>query len=204
MKTIIVIISLLLSTSMLAEAQLNKGGLLIGGGSSFDLSFGGIKQKSDEVDPEGSNTTEFKLDIPLGYFVMDKLAVGLMPAFSVHYTKSPDDEKRTTTTFSLSPFVRYYFPDLLPVDKTSLFVQGRIGGGSRTTKNTHGSVSVINKTNIFLHGIDAGLAYFIHDKVSLNGKIGYATEVSREPDEEDNERTVDWDIGFSGGISIYF
>lgn len=194
MKKIAFFISIFIGIGTLLNAQTDQGDMFLGGSPSGDLRF--------DAEEEGSSTTELSFNISGGYFITDGLGLGMRSDFAGHYTKHPDDDITNNTSFSLSPVVRYYEDDVIPSYKAKLYVEGYIGYGFRKIKRTKdGLVSTERKNEFFTHGLGIGMAYFVHDFVSVNGLIGYRSEVGIDPGDDNNS---DWDVELSVGISVYF
>ncbi len=97
--------------------QLTKGHWLVGGSGSFYLS------KRDYISYVNSSTNGFSKELHLtispniGYFLIDKLAVGLRPFFSWGKGESfPNDPtvsggESDSKRYGIGPFGRYYFLD---------------------------------------------------------------------------------------------
>src|SRR5437870_13812125 len=94
------LLTVMLFVYYFGTAQINKGQFLIGGNASYS---------THKVGPQsGDRQSMFSISPDAGYFVINKLALGVragLSAYKVHtssfYSKS--------TGFDLSPFVRYYF-----------------------------------------------------------------------------------------------
>jgi outer membrane protein W len=88
-----------------ANCQITKGNWLIGGSGQF--------QKQHE-DLQGSDIRGLAISVApdIGYFIFDKLGVGLNVTFSYNRIKVKDNISKTNI-LGLGPFVRYYF---LPSD----------------------------------------------------------------------------------------
>jgi hypothetical protein len=90
------------------SAQLNKGTWLVGGSGSF-------KSSATESYGTGYSQTSDRLEIAIspnvGYFVMDKLALGLKTSFTKHKEEvdGPGGLYTNTNRFYVGPFARYYF-----------------------------------------------------------------------------------------------
>jgi hypothetical protein len=98
-----------------ANSQLDKNTWLVGGSGSFYLS---KRNYTSYVSPTlngYSNELNLSLSPNIGYFIVDKFAVGLRPYFSwgkgestsANGTISTSDSKR----YGIGPFARYYFLD---------------------------------------------------------------------------------------------
>ena len=103
----IVMLSAFLITGFLANAQLDKGVWLVGGSGNF-FSYK-LQIKSQYVDYPNGHYTDILISPDIGYFVADRIAIGLRPTFS-----SSNGEVTSTITsnqrqFFAGPFIRYYF-----------------------------------------------------------------------------------------------
>ena len=107
MKKNIISLFLLISFSV-AKSQIDKAIWLVGGSGSFSST------KNTFNSPNYSQTSDvvgIKISPNIGYFIFEKLAIGLRPSFS-------KDKAQVTTAaggytnvnrFEIGPFVRYYF-----------------------------------------------------------------------------------------------
>ena len=85
-----------------ASAQLAKGNWLIGGNASFSSA------KYINTVAASYSQIDIRISPMIGYFIIDKLPVGIRPGFS--YTKTTlGTDYVGTRTFNMGPFVRYYF-----------------------------------------------------------------------------------------------
>jgi hypothetical protein len=107
----------LLVSSHSMFAQVNQGQWLVGGSAGFESGKFG--------DDETNKYTRINVSPNAGYFFIDKLAGGLRLGFESTKVKSADD---ANSTFSLAPFVRYYFLDA--GEKVNIFLDGSYGFGS--------------------------------------------------------------------------
>jgi hypothetical protein len=158
MKKLIAAVVLVLSVTSI-NAQLSKGQWMVGGkGNFYSNEQGSFASTSYTIAPDG------------GYFVIDKLAVGLRTELHGDVVNDSESGERLIKSFSFSasPFVRYY---ILP--QTKRF-------------NPFGDVeyfirryrSVGSPNNIFketMHGpkLSGGVAFFVHPKVALEGIVTY-------------------------------
>jgi hypothetical protein len=107
MKSILIALSFTLSL-ISAQAQLTKKNWLVGGTGSFTST---KNSYSNSNYYQTSDVTDIRISPNIGYFIIDKFAVGLRPSFS-------KNKAQVTTTgggytnvnrFEIGPFVRYYF-----------------------------------------------------------------------------------------------
>jgi hypothetical protein len=98
MKTLFFFI--VLTHSLTLNAQITKGHWLVGGDASF------LSSKTESEINGNTSETSFLIITPnIGYFFIDKLAVGLDLQFSfVDPGKSVNSQ-----SYGFNPFLRYYF-----------------------------------------------------------------------------------------------
>lgn len=156
------ITSLFLLFSLSVSAQLEKGTWLVGGSGSF-------RSTSDSYTSPGYSQTSDRTDIAIspsaGYFVIDKLAVGLKSNFSKFKSQVNGSGGLTTNTnrFSFGPFARYYF---LEKDKQfNILADVNYLYGRYWFKPTKGNSNSFNAS--------AGLAAFFNTTVALEVLLGY-------------------------------
>jgi len=140
-----------------ADSQITKGNWMIGGAASF--------RSSDYERVPGflSKQTLIQLSGEVGYFIIDKLALGLKPGYDRTDTYNPHN---IVNTYSLGPFARYYF---LPIDKyVNIFSELSYQHGIQKTNQT----SFGNNSNNF-SGV-GGLAVFFNSSVALEFTLGYS------------------------------
>lgn len=145
-----------------AQAQTEQGGIMAGG--SVGLNFGSYHGEYDGNKGDKTKTFDINFAPKIGYFVSDGLAVGLGINLNSHSEKEDgDDDKYTSNTFLISPFVRYY-------SSVGLFGDASIGIGSQKSK--YGSDGE-SKDNVFGWSLGAGYAIFLNDHVSIEPMISY-------------------------------
>lgn len=187
-------ISLLIAIG--ANAQMEKGSMLIGGTGRFSA------DKSDQDEAffkQNFKQTQYAVDPKFGIFVMDRLAAGLTVSIQhlkqdqYVYSINPLYESMTntenkTSQFAIGPFLRYY---LLPAEqKINLFSEVGWTYGQEKTRMETGqalsptfgsggspsfSTSVSTaKYNVNTFSLSAGPVLFITPKVSFELSIGYS------------------------------
>lgn len=160
-KTIITSLIILggLLTSESAQAQLQKGNLLLGGNVG-NINFGSIN----------SSTEHFSMSFSpkAGYFIIDNLAIGLANPW---YASWGGDYN--TRSGALSIFGRYYFNDAktIVLNKARFFVGIETGFGSNRTKYKAIPNSYITKSNYGMFDVEAGFAYFLTSNVALEAAL---------------------------------
>jgi hypothetical protein len=131
-------------------AQIKKGNWMMGGSASFSSS------KSTQSGIDIPEKIRFSLSPNIGYFVIDKLAVGSSAQLGT--------ETGTETGFGLGPFVRYYF---LEKEKPINFFSEASYSFFRYVHNTAKYDSL---------NIKAGAVYFLNNSVGLEVALNYLNQ----------------------------
>jgi opacity protein-like surface antigen len=155
-----------------ALAQVQKGNAMVGGSAGFQ---------------NGDNATTVSLSPKIGYFVIDRLAIGA--SLAVEFDKVGSDK---STSFGLGPFARYYI-----TDGTPLKVFGEAAFGFSRTKFS--GFDDTFKSNNF--GLGIGASYFLSDDVAVDAVFGYN---SFQVEDSDRSNIFGLTIGvqaFFGGSS---
>jgi hypothetical protein len=191
------------------HAQTAKGSFLLGGSLGFSSNKDKYNYSSSTFNYE-SKSTSFSVRPSISYFVIDQLAVGVITPFSYTKIKS-DDLQSTTTTYSIGPIVRYYFP---LGDQWAVFPEVAYSYGWSWSKSpyyipTTGDIEelqVNGTTSILQTGV--GLVYFLNPSIGIEGKVYYQ---SWNDSYERGERTGtiltsndQSSINFSVGLQVYF
>jgi hypothetical protein len=155
MKTLFLLSSLFLTHVI--HAQITKSYWLVGGSGSFSSTgnnrVGGNKESRVQVAGD------------IGYFVVDKLALGLKPGF-FRLKNRGDFGVIKVNTYNIGPFVRYYF--LSPEKALNLFTELGYDFGKNTSNNLES-----RSFNEFLG--TAGVAAFFNSSVALEFTLGYSS-----------------------------
>lgn len=162
-------------------AQTSAGTLFFGGG----LGFSSTSSKTS-ISGMGSNTTvdgpsamEFSIVPGVGYFIADKLAVGLDLSISSTSNKETeangDYEKVSATEIGFTPYVRKYFMTSDNFGFTGTFGVG-VAFGSSKIEDRNGNTTTTNdgpKTTALEIGITPGIVFFPTNKVGLEANFGF-------------------------------
>lgn len=188
----IILLGVFAFSSML-NAQISKGNWLVGS-SVFYGNIGNSENTTTysnsptEYNSEG-NSFQIGLSPNIGYFVVNKLAVGASVGLDYYNSKSTSSNSTTFSTteskynnigVSIGPFVRYYFVEN---QKWSPYVQADFGYGispskqeSKTFNNgvlINSSNTDSNKYNYWNAGFKFGMAYFLNSNVALQFYTGF-------------------------------
>ncbi|ESU19662.1 hypothetical protein FCR2A7T_18230 [Flavobacterium cauense R2A-7] len=146
----------------------SKGNIMVEGNLGFSTgkstdSFGG-------TDMEETKTSSFNFNPKAGYFLTDKIAVGVELNLASGKTEVTDmtvtpnvTNEGKTNSFGAGVFARYYFLDLGQRFKT--YAEAGLGFGSQKWE-TNGTET--RKDSNFGLGIDLGMNYFVTEKMAIN------------------------------------
>lgn len=177
---------LLLLCSLTNYSQITKRNWMLGGNASID--YGDITQ----VRENGIDYNYLRLNIKpnIGYFVIDKLALGTSVDFfySKNYIRNNRDLYLINT--KIGPFIRYYFLDVdrnvnIFLDTSYLF-------------EIHQDSDIYNRTFVS----EFGTAFFLTNAVSLEVLLRYAHWETGIKDTTYNDITDQISVGFGFQIHL--
>lgn len=166
MKTIKIFFIATILFTLSAHSQITKGNWMVGGYANFSSS------KSEYNPTDGSKSTSsgsgLQLSPTIGYFLIDKLVIGLSPSFSYSNPSSGDN----VIGYGVGPFARYYL--LKPENRINVLTH--IGYSYYTSSgNTHSNNYVIK----------AGPVVYFNSSVGLEFTIDYSGGRSKYNDGSD-------------------
>jgi hypothetical protein len=190
--TFFIVTTLLLSLT--SNAQLDKKNWLVGGSGSFksfNNNFTSVVYNSE------AKITEIKLTPNIGYFVIDKFAVGLKTTLSLRNEKglSAGTGYGKSLRLDYGPFVRYYF---LEKDKQFNILSDltyQFGNVKLTSeKGSRNNFSIL-----------AGPALYFNSSVAIEFLVGYiyATEQISSPTFGNPFKQIDKGFQFEIGFQIH-
>ncbi len=141
-----------------ADCQITKDNWMIGGAASF---------RSSKYNGASTKETNSQLSGDVGYFIVDKLAIGLKLGYEETGTKGNSNpiNDMNVNTYNIGPFVRYYF---LPAEKyVNIFSELSYQYGLMKT-----SQGVSQNSNNY-SGV-LGCAAFFNSSVALEFTLGYS------------------------------
>lgn len=205
MKRIAFISFLILSTFFTTKAQYFVGG-------SLGFNYAGGKLDDGNTIEDKTSTTTFSFAPKGGFFISDKVAIGLQLGLMSQKEKIPGVIERVnyTQTYGITPFGRYY---ALRLNKFALFAQADLGLYFGSTKNTVGSTTNKGpKTTTISFNAFPGIAYDLNETIALEAIIGgFNFGISRSSEKLNDNKDIDTNIGFgvnmnsivtSGAITI--
>ena len=194
----------------LSNAQMTKGDWVISGntGMGFNNTTATVKVGGNSVD--GPKENSFSIVPSVGYFVIDKLAVGIDLGY-VNTTTKFQGAKNTSSTFSVMPTATYYFTnssEFVP------FLGAGIGYASNKTKysfynsniNTEGVDPLLRQdtettTDGLAWKVKGGVTYMATQSLGVNLGISYDQFSNKETvmntEVKTNIKTFGVNVGFS-------
>lgn len=194
MKRVLIITFIMTVAATASWAQFNQGNFLVGGSTNLNFNSYTDKSKSGSSTNTNGKSTNFSLEPSAGYFFMDNLAAGAGLNLSTS-TYKPDGggSKYTSSSISLTPFVRYYFG--------KIYGQGAFQFGSEKTESTFGSTTETSKDAISGWSLLAGYAIMLNESVSLEPQLGYGSIGYKDKDSDDKD--INSGVFIRLGIFVY-
>jgi len=159
---------MLIGGIMSSFAQVEKGKWFVAATGNCNFDIGKSKVKYGGTTNENSKYFNFNFNPMVGYFVINKLPVGLYFDVKSGTSKDPDNsDKYKETQFIVGPFARYYITDF---KKLFPYVEARVGLGSSKSKYNDNDA---DKESYFSTRIGAGGTYFFAKNVGLDLFVGY-------------------------------
>lgn len=158
------------------HAQVEKGKLFVSGAFRLELNAGGENIKSDNSPDVKYSYFDFDLQPKIGYTVINNMPIGLYLDADIYSEKSKDDDYwYRSTTFSVGPFIRYYFYDFHGLKP---FAEGLVGFGTYNWKIKYTEDEDWNKykESYFTFKLGGGLSYFFNDYVAADLFLGFNHE----------------------------
>jgi hypothetical protein len=191
--------------------QLKKGNILLGvastisldgswGSELMSLGFTSTKHKHGSDPAEDAYRCSVWNFLPrVGYFVIDNLAVGLETAISGYKEKSSNDyDNWSESMFAIGPWARYYYP----LEKFYPFAELELLFGSHNESYNDNDY----KSSIFMVGVYLGAALPVGERVTFDGKLGYANATfshKGEMIEDVDSKYLTGGLVISMGFSVY-
>lgn len=175
--------------SFTSYGQLTKGNWLVGGTGNF------LSSKNTYTSPTFSSSSDridIKISPNIGYFIIDKLGVGLKTSFSKSKGQVIGSGGQINTNenrFEFGPFVRYYF---LEADKSyNILTDINYQYGFYWFTPTKGNITTFSAS--------VGSVIFFNSSVGLEFLLGY---YSRKEVIQQNGDIINQQKGFQAGIGF--
>ena len=158
MKTIKTLFLATLLFTITTKAQLTKGNWMVGGSGSYNKYDGKDKITGDS----GNGYSIITLNPNVGYFIIDKLALGTKLNF---YSQINEDNANSSSKIGIGPFVRYYF--LEKENRVNIFAQTSLDYNE--FRRTYS-----NKTSDLTYSLKAGPVVYFNSSVALEMGLEYS------------------------------
>ncbi|MDQ6610159.1 MAG: hypothetical protein M3Y85_10105 [Bacteroidota bacterium] len=185
MNTRIVFLVGLIAFSYTGNCQIEKGNWLVGGSGSYN------RTKSEGLSKYTSRTVDFA--IPVGYFIKDKFAAGIMANILFSKEEFPQIDgttaKQTFNQVGIGPFMRYYF--LKFSGNINILSEGSV---LYTTGKVKNRGTTIDQPAFLDYSFYTGPVIFFNSSVGLEFLLGY--KYSSYTDIDIQEKSIKFKIGF--------
>ena len=165
-----ILIAILFLISLTTYAQITKGNWMFGGNGAFknyETTSMGISEKG----------TSFNLNPNIGYFIIDKLAIGTSAQLSIN--------SKFNSAIGFGPFVRYYI-----LEKEKLY-----NIFSEVSYNIFQGIKS-GDTKFETYNIKVGAVYFLTSSVGIEVALNYSNQKS-------NQDYQNKEIGLLVGFQIH-
>jgi len=189
-----------LALVFIVSAQIEKGTILLNGGTSLSFSSTNVKDKYEgEIDDE-YDVSSFDIIPSFAYFVRDNFAVGLLSSFSFETDKYEDSYKNSMNEVMLVPSAIYYFP---MEGKIKPFIQAGAGYSwlKYKAENNWMDDQEISYGG-FTFNAGGGFAVFVKENISLNFGLSY-TKATYTNKDDDSLEIEQGSLGANIGIAFY-
>jgi len=153
----------------LSNAQMSKGDWVISGNTGMGFNSVDTKTKVEGQSYDGPKVSTFSVTPSVGYFVIDKLAVGIDLGFTSITTKEAGD-KSTISSFSVMPTATYYFANS---SKLVPFLGAGIGYASNKTKDTHSGTTDEYTADGLAWKVKGGVTYMATQSLGINLGVSF-------------------------------
>lgn len=181
--------------ALTANAQLQKGRILVGGSSNLSFLSSKNTSKLDGSTVQEVKTSAFEFSPEVGYFAMDNLAVGLDFTYASEKVKVDDNDwSDPTTTLGMGIFGKYYF------DAGIVKPFGRANLGFLHVATSKDDEDKYNGIGL---GVAAGAAFFATESIAFEASLGYEFANLKNAD-NDNFKNKVGVFGINIGITVVF
>ncbi|REC50059.1 outer membrane beta-barrel protein [Chryseobacterium pennipullorum] len=193
----------------LSNAQMTKGDWVISGNTGIGFNNATTTVKIGGKSLDGPKVNTFSIAPSVGYFVIDKLAVGIDLGY-ISTTTKYDGNKSTNSSFSVLPTATYYFTNS---SKLVPFLGAGIGYASNKTKFSYaGAINneiidplLVQGTETTTDGlawrVKGGVTYMATPSLGINLGISYDQFSNKETimntEVKTNVKTFGVNVGFS-------
>lgn len=204
MKKIQLLTTAILIFAISLNAQvLIKGNFVVG--STVGFSTANSKVTSGNTEGQGLRARQFNIAPSIGYFAMDRLAVGIGADYTLNSVKEPNEDQTDDSNLLFGPFARYY---VQTTDNVAFFVLADFGFGHSSDEQLVGSAKQAIQTNIFAMGVGPGITVFSEGGFGIEAIFKYNFAQSKFDTEnagiKTNTTTSSNQFALSLGMQFYF
>ncbi|MBN2165294.1 MAG: outer membrane beta-barrel protein [Marinilabiliaceae bacterium] len=193
MKKLLLSLSFVLTTCIIANSQ-----LFVGGSFGFSSDGGSNSSGGQSVDKDKENS--FLFSPKGGYFINENFCVGAQIMFSTYKTEEASGDYEKESAFAFVPFARYY---AFKMNKLSVFGQADLGFSSGSSEVKYGATTIDGpKRSGFGFSVTPGLSYKLSDKIELEAAINllslsYSSVTEKEDylGNETEDKTTSFEFG---------
>lgn len=190
------------------NAQTEKGSWVIGGSTTLGFNSLNTTYKYQGQSTDGPKVSTITITPSVGYFVIDKLAIGLDLGFTSITTKEEEvymnttyTYKNTISTFSVLPTATYYFKsgsNVLP------YLGVGIGYSSSKTKDSSSASSNTSEESIggFAWKAKGGVTFLLSPSIGLDLGLSYMANYGKLDSNQDVKVNTGT-LGVNAGISVF-
>jgi hypothetical protein len=168
MKTIKIFFAITLLSFFTSNAQITEGNWMVGGNGLFSSNQEFFKKTNEKY-----NSQIVQVTPNIGYFVVDKLAIGTKLGYEGNFVSYTSGFNYNTISYGL--FSRYYL--LKPEKLANVFVEGAY---LLEEQKYRGENYNVNKNNTYY--FMTGLSVFFNSSVSIELMLKYATTLYKNQD----------------------
>jgi outer membrane protein len=185
----------------LSNAQMTKGDWVISGDTGVGFNNVTTTVKVGDQSVDGPKVNTFSVSPSVGYFVIDRLAVGIELGY-INATTKYEGLKSKTSSFSVMPTATYYFTN---TSKLVPFLGAGIGYASVKNSGETNFMGMIASNETTTDGlawkVKGGVTYMATQSLGLNLGVSYDQFSNKETimntDVKTNVKTFGVNVGFS-------
>ncbi|MCS3528786.1 outer membrane protein [Chryseobacterium sp. JUb7] len=185
----------------LSNAQMTKGDWVVSGNTGLGFNNVSTTIKVGDQSVDGPKVNTFSISPSVGYFVIDKLAVGIELGY-VNATTKYQGAKSKTSNFSVMPTATYYFTNS---SKLVPFLGAGIGYASVKNSNDANFMGSVVSSETTTDGlawkVKGGVTYMATQSLGINLGVSYDQFSNKETimntDVKTNVKTFGVNVGFS-------
>ena len=160
----------------MASAQMEQGTWVVGATSNLGLNTAKTSVTYPGLTDESATVNTFTFNPSFGYFVIDKLAVGIDLGLT-NVTVEEDNAKSTQKAFSVMPSATYYFEN---ESKVVPYLGAGIGYSSMTSGYNWNGISQSETFDGLAWKAKGGIVYLLNRNIGLDLGLSYNQLTSKE------------------------